>query len=766
MNDWWRPTFQVTVDAFYQGELAAGLAACERLLSVETLPSNIELQTHRNLVFYAPALNEIAPATRFVPIEIPHRDGWSTFNPSIAGAGDGFRLIVRSSNYHYHGNVMSITVDDPESIVRTENSLLSLDDDLDVRDVQIIADAAFRAEPPLFPVSGFEDCRLFTHGGSWWATATVRERSASGVCQTAMLRLDGPLVTELQLLSDGSSRHEKNWMPAPSDDGAALRFVYGCSPTVVLRYADATGTVTPEIMQPAPSIARRFSGGTQVLAVDGGFLCLIHEAARFADGNRLYTHRWVWFDADWRLARLSPPFVFQERGVEFAAGLAPRGDDLIISYGVWDRDAWLAIVPLSDVLRLMAPPLDPDAVEQEPRATVATMAPPETSVPGAVLAEPAPLHDADFVSIPGATLAAGGFTPFPLVRTTIVSTTLTGNSRELIGDALRGIVDWVDWALVIDTGVTDDTLRIAREIAGAKLVVRQFPWRDDFAAARNYALAAAAELGAEWAVMLDTDERIVPGEIDLRAALTESAAEALHVKHVGETYGKERFFRLPARGRYVGPTHEAYISEGGNVTASLEGIQFDELAKSADAYRRKAERDVAILSRHTAEHPDDPRWFYYLGDSLAGLNRLDEAIAAFRVCAGLNGWDEEGAWAMYRAAECLLKLDRPVAAVEACATGMAKHAGLGELPWLAAYASWQAGRPAQAAHWARLSIVLGHFIGNGAQTPRIGFRHPPALWEGPFDVLRYALRALGDNPGADEAETLFEEAKAARTGDC
>jgi len=45
---------------------------------------------------------------------------------------------------------------------------------------------------------------------------------------------------------------------------------------------------------------------------------------------------------------------------------------------------------------------------------------------------------------------------------------------------------------------------------------------------------------------------------------------------------------------------------------------------------------------------------------------------------------------------------------------------------------------------------------------RVGFRHPPGLWEGPYDVLRFALRKIGDDAGADEAERLFLEAKAAR----
>jgi tetratricopeptide (TPR) repeat protein len=803
VSDWWSPSFQTTIDAFYQGDFHLGRDACERVLSVAGVPARIEEQTRRNAVFYAPLLAETAPSATHVPIDIPVPDGWFRFNPSIAAdpEGDGLHLIVRSSNYSMTRQ-LRYTIHDDSGVIRTTNYFLALSPDLAIRDVQPIDDAAFRIEPPPFPVTGFEDCRLIRHRGSWWVSATVRDRDANGVCRIALLRLEDATAVELHLLSDGLSRHEKNWMPAPDASQDVLRFVYSCHPTVITRYDDAAGSAVPEVIQPGPLVARRFSGGSQAVPFDGGWLCLVHEAANFDDGGRVYTHRWVWFDAEWRLSRLSLPFLLQERGIEFAGGLAHRGDDLVVSYGVWDRDAFLATVPIAEVLPLLAPPLDADAVEAVMRAAAPAVPAPAAATEEPVEKPAAPILDAEFAPIPAEPLTEGGsshktpvsalraplpspwagyplgggwgegrpapetspgITPFAPNGVSIVSTTLTGNSEAIIGDALRSVVDWVDRLIVIDTGVTDTTLRIARDIAGEKLVLRQFPWRDDFAAARNFALAAAAELGADWAVTLDTDERLDLGDLDLRAALAQTDATALHVKHAGGTYGKERLFRLPARGAFVGPTHEAFIKSDGGGSVTLEGMHFDELGKSREQYRQKAERDIAILTRHTAERPDDPRWFYYLGDSLAGLGRHDEAIAAFRTCASLNGWDEEGAWAMYRAAESLLKLDRPVEAVEACAIGMAKHAGLAELPWLAAYASWHAGKPAQAAHWARMSILLGHYMGNGEQVPRIGFRHPPALWEGPFDVLRFALRALGDDAGADEAELVYEQAKSART---
>ena len=77
----------------------------------------------------------------------------------------------------------------------------------------------------------------------------------------------------------------------------------------------------------------------------------------------------------------------------------------------------------------------------------------------------------------------------------IVSTTLTASNADIIGDALASVLTQVDRCLVIDTGARDDTLEVARQVAGEKLLVREFPWRNDFAAARNFALDAAAASG-------------------------------------------------------------------------------------------------------------------------------------------------------------------------------------------------------------------------------------------------------------------------------
>lgn len=345
----------------------------------------------------------------------------------------------------------------------------------------------------------------------------------------------------------------------------------------------------------------------------------------------------------------------------------------------------------------------------------------------------------------------------------IVSTTLTGSNAEIIGDALASVVAQVDRCLVIDTGARDASLAVAREVVGEKLLVREYPWRNDFAAARNFALDAAAEAGGTWAVTVDTDERLrFENGYDLRAALSASPARVLLVAQGDGSYAKERIIRLPAAVRWAGPTHEYLGGQRKGESAVLDGVSFSELPKDEATSRRKFERDAALLRAHTRKLPKEPRWHYYLGLSLHGLGHYAAAIDAYRACAALGGWVEEGAWACYGAAECYCSLERWREAVETCARGLAIRPATAELAWLAGWASYKAKRYEDAIAWSNMAVVNGLYDGAGASFERISFRYPPALYEGPYDVLRSVFAALGNEAAAAEAGREYEAAKRAR----
>jgi tetratricopeptide (TPR) repeat protein len=264
-------------------------------------------------------------------------------------------------------------------------------------------------------------------------------------------------------------------------------------------------------------------------------------------------------------------------------------------------------------------------------------------------------------------------------------------------------------------------------------------------------------------VTVDTDERLLidPG-FDLRAALAASTARVLHVTAEDGSYAKERILRLPAPERWTGPTHESLAGQRPGESAVLEGVRFRELPKDEATLRHKLQRDVAILRRHVKQHAKEPRWHYYLGATHHDLGEFAAAIDAYRACAALGGWPEEAAWACYRAAECCVKLERWKEAIELCAKGLAIRPATAELAWLAGFAAFKSKRYEDAIAWSNMAMVNGWHEGAGAAFPRVGFRHLPALYEGPYDVLRWTYQALGQKDAAVEALREYEAAKRAR----
>lgn len=76
------------------------------------------------------------------------------------------------------------------------------------------------------------------------------------------------------------------------------------------------------------------------------------------------------------------------------------------------------------------------------------------------------------------------------------------NEEANLRDCFESVQDIVDEIILVDTGSTDNTLKIAEEF-GAKIF--HFEWINDFSAARNYALKQST---GNWILYLDADERL------------------------------------------------------------------------------------------------------------------------------------------------------------------------------------------------------------------------------------------------------------------
>lgn len=359
----------LAVSAYYAGELDAGRRACERLLS-EPMDANLEHQVRANRTWYTQPLHELV-SCRCERFDIdPAFPGWSLFNPTILQHRDRLIAIVRSSNYQIIDGRYVIPEADGNTI-RTENLLVDLRPDLTVERVRQIRYPDYPKTD--YPVDGLEDCRLRNTKSGIGVSATVRNVSPfDGRCRiaTADLDYDDAALHNLRVLAGlQCQEHEKNWMPIEPGPGKYGGWLYASHHNGHAVTADPDPSVAGAYQlrrrQPAPTLAKGFRGGGQVVAFRDGWLGLIHEVAHMPTGHRVYEHRLCWWDDAFRLERCSPAFAFRElQAIEFAAGLAVVGDNVVMAFGVRDAEAWLASVPITDVARLLHDPVIPKQAQQ------------------------------------------------------------------------------------------------------------------------------------------------------------------------------------------------------------------------------------------------------------------------------------------------------------------------------------------------------------------------------------------------------------------
>jgi glycosyltransferase involved in cell wall biosynthesis len=198
-----------------------------------------------------------------------------------------------------------------------------------------------------------------------------------------------------------------------------------------------------------------------------------------------------------------------------------------------------------------------------------------------------------------------------------------------IARALESARRHVERMIVLDTGSTDGTPAIA---AGLGAEVSHFAWIDDFAAARNAALALS---DAAWNLVLDADEWIDSGA---EAALSPDALPA-----AGGFFGAVRrdsaldatgaagraqcwVPRLLPRGTcYAGRIHEQPVGQGERRLPLVLGHD----GFLPEALARKGGRNETLMMQALQAAPDDGYLWFHLAKEHQARNRPAQAAVCF-----------------------------------------------------------------------------------------------------------------------------------------
>ena len=213
----------------------------------------------------------------------------------------------------------------------------------------------------------------------------------------------------------------------------------------------------------------------------------------------------------------------------------------------------------------------------------------------------------------------------------------------LLPRCLASVRDVAHEVVVVDTGSTDGTAEAAAS-AGATVV--HHPWEDDFAAARNVALASSC---APWVLLLDADERLGPGAAEaIKGAmegdqldcgllplyqansLDASAEEVLDGRaRESDPVLLPRLFRRTPDLAWEGVVHEhvrRWLTTEGRRAAMVDApiIHLGGIGQLRDA-RQKQQRNLRLLRRRVELAPRDLDARTYLAQELWNAGLHDEA---------------------------------------------------------------------------------------------------------------------------------------------
>lgn len=328
------------------------------------------------------------------------------------------------------------------------------------------------------------------------------------------------------------------------------------------------------------------------------------------------------------------------------------------------------------------------------------------------------------------------------------------NEEEVLERCLSCAAGLVDEIIIVDTGSADRTKEIAARFTD---LVFDFPWRDDFAAARNESFAHAS---MDYCMWLDADDVLLEEDraafLELKETLDPAVSVVMAPYHTGFdesgrvtfSYYRERLIKNHAGMSWEGAVHE--------VVTPVGRIHYADFAVThRKAHPGDPDRNLRIyqaqLDRGEAL---EPRQQFYYGRELYYHQRWEEALAVFeQFLEEGRGWAENCIDACCQCAYCQEQLERPEAALAALFRTFAYDRPRAEVCCELGRWFFQRERYSQAAYWYALALTCPRDDHRG------GFVSPDCYGYLPCIQLCVCYSRLGDQKRAEEFNELAAACK-------
>ena len=226
-------------------------------------------------------------------------------------------------------------------------------------------------------------------------------------------------------------------------------------------------------------------------------------------------------------------------------------------------------------------------------------------------------------------------------RPTICLNMIVKNEEHVIRRCLESVLPLIDHWVIVDTGSSDATKEIIRDIMKDKVpgTLYERPWVN-FGHNRTEALKLCEGLG-DYIFTIDADEVITCDEGFSFGNLTGDWVTVIKTRQ-GHEYRFPMLLRAACDWRWEGVIHEHPNCDNIETTQDLKGISVAsprEGARSRDpnTYRR----DALMLEADLMENPGNPRTVFYLAQSYRDAQDYDNALKYYRQRLSMGGWQDE-----------------------------------------------------------------------------------------------------------------------------
>lgn len=284
------------------------------------------------------------------------------FNPSVLNDNGTLRCVIRTSNYLLHYSHKITHPLKKVSYIHPENDLrlvtFNFYGELDPRtykliDVHEIDTSITQNYPSVWSFVGHEDVRLVNWEDQLYVSGIRRDIKSNGESRMELCKLDDDSVHEYNRIripipgeENGETSYcEKNWMPILDKP---YHWVKWSNPVQVVRYdKEKHITETVHLSDKKLNIADP-RGSSQLIPFNDGYLALVHSTYLWNKETKQamdcqYTHRFLFYNKDFEVVKMSDEFTFLGFDIEFSCGMCLHNKNIIIPFSCKDSTANLLV---------------------------------------------------------------------------------------------------------------------------------------------------------------------------------------------------------------------------------------------------------------------------------------------------------------------------------------------------------------------------------------------------------------------------------------